>query len=163
MPMNRNIAAALLALALAAGHGNLAYAASSHSHDGSGTAALELTLNNGQKWQTDEPLRDGMGRIRETVETSLALIHGGSYGSGEFSALADSVQSHIDYIAVNCKLPEEADAQLHLALEQMFEGIEALKGTADQEKGILAIVAALNAYGEHFDHPDWKPILIEAH
>lgn len=120
-------------------------------------------MNNGQKWLTDEPLRAGMHRIRDAVNASLPLIHEGSYGPAEFSVLADSVEQQIEYIAMNCKLPEEADLQLHLALARMFDGIDALKGTADQEKGVVAIAEALNAYGEHFDHPDWKPIAVDPH
>lgn len=163
MPMKKQLAAAAMALAVIVSSGGLSYATASHSHGGDATAISQMTLDNGQKWQTDQPLRDGMGWIRDTLDLTLPLIQDGSYGPDEFSALGDSVQSYIDYIAVNCKLPEEADAQLHLALEHMFEGIDALKGATAQERGVLAIVAALNAYGEHFDHPDWIPITVEAH
>lgn len=163
MPMQKKLAAAAMALAVIVSSGGLSYAAPAHSHGGDATAITRMTLDNGRKWQTDQPLRDGMNWIRDTLDLSLPLIHGGSYGPDEFSALAESIQEYIDYIAINCKLPEEADAQLHLALEQMFEGIGALKGTTAQERGILAIVAALNAYGEHFDHPGWMPIAVEVH
>ena len=48
-------------------------------------------------------------------------------------------------------------------VEEALDGIDALRGTANQEKGVLVIVEALNAYGEHFDHPHWKPIAVGAH
>ncbi len=37
-----------------------------HEHDAHGTAALKL--NNGQKWKTDAPLRQGMASIKAAVQ-----------------------------------------------------------------------------------------------
>ena len=61
-------------------------------------------------------------------------------------------------MVANCKLPEEADIQLHLALAQVMDGINAMKEEVGQEQGAIIIVQALNAYGSHFDHPEWKPL-----
>jgi hypothetical protein len=33
-----------------------------------------------------------------------------------------------------------------------------MKEPNGQEQGAVAIVQALYAYGDHFDHPDWKPL-----
>ena len=33
-----------------------------------------------------------------------------------------------------------------------------MKEEGGQEQGAAAIVQALNAYGDHFDHPEWKPL-----
>jgi hypothetical protein len=118
---------------------------------------MELRLDNGQKWQTDEALRTGMSRIRDAIDAALPLVHADRYGAADFSALADRVQEQVDYVVANCKLPEEADIQLHLALAQVLDGINAMK-VGDQEQGVAAIVQALNAYGGHFDHPEWKPL-----
>ena len=84
---------------------------------------MELTLNNGQKWQTDEALRTGMSQIREVVDASLPPIHAGRYSAADLSTLADWVQEQVDFVVANCKLPEEADLQLHLALTQILDGI----------------------------------------
>jgi hypothetical protein len=33
-----------------------------------------------------------------------------------------------------------------------------MKAKADQDKGAVAVLQAMNAYGEHFDHPGWTPL-----
>ena len=147
--------AALVALGLTVGLPAAVSAAAPHGPDGH---AMELRLDNGQKWQTDEALRTGMGRIRDAIDAVLPLVHAGRYGAADFSVLADRVQEQVDYVVANCKLPEEADIQLHLALAQVMDGINVMKVEGGQEQGVAAIVQALNAYGGHFDHPEWKPL-----
>ena len=156
MPMNKSFAGALVALGLSAGLSGAALAATPHGHDGHGAPALELRLDHGQKWQTDEALRRGMSRIRAALDASLPLIHAGRYSAAEFSALGDKIQEQVDDVVANCRLPEEADLQLHVALTQVLDGINVMKGSSGQEQGAVAVVQALKAYGDYFDHPEWK-------
>lgn len=155
MVINKSLAATVVALGLAVGLSGAVSAAAPHGYDGH---AMELRLNNGEKWQTDEALRTGMSRIRAAFDAALPLIHTGQYSAIEFSALADRIQEQVDYLVSNCKLPEEADIQLHLALAQVLDGINVMREEGGQEQGAVAIVQALNAYGDHFDHPEWKPL-----
>ncbi|MPR06222.1 hypothetical protein [Microvirga tunisiensis] len=155
MIINKSLAAALVALGLTVGLHGAVSAAAPHGPDGH---AMEMYLDNGRKWQTDEALRTGMGRIRDAVDAARPMIHAGGYGAAEFSALADRIQEQVDDVVTNCKLPEQADVQLHLALAQVMDGIYVMKWEAGREQGALAIVQALDAYGEHFDHPGWKPL-----
>lgn len=158
MVTNIPLAGALIALGLTAGLFGPALAAGPQGHESHGASAMELTLNNGQKWQTDEALRTGMSRIRQALDAALPLIHAGRYGPTEFSALANTVQEQVDYVVANCKLPEEADLQLHVALAQVLDGVNSMKVEGSQEQGAASIVQALNAYGDHFDHPSWEPL-----
>lgn len=157
MVINNPLASAVVVLGLTIGLSGAAFAAP-HGHDGHGAPAIEMKLNNDRKWQTDEALRTGMSRIHAELGTALPLIHSGRYSAAEFSALGDRVQEQVDYVVANCKLPEEADLQLHVALTQVLDGISAMKGKTGQEQGAIAILQALNAYGDHFDHPGWKPL-----
>jgi hypothetical protein len=158
MKTNTPLTGALIAFGLTAGLFGPAVAAAPQGHEGHGAPAIELKLNNGQKWPSDEVLRTGMSRIRDALDTALPLIHAGRYGAAEFSALADTVQEQVDLVVANCRLPEEADLQLHVALTQVLDGINLMKGASDQEQGAVATIQALNAYGDHFDHPEWKPL-----
>ena len=54
-----------------------------------------------------------------------------------------------------CKLPEEADAQLHVVLAEILEGVDAMRVGPDRLGGARRVVRALEAYGRHFDHPNW--------
>ena len=125
--------AAALALAFAAP----AFAAGEvHSHDHAAGEA-KLVLNNGKKWQTDAPLRQGMENIRAVVAKGA-----------KDEALAKAVETEVAGIVQNCKLEPEADEQLHIVIAELMAGAEA----KDAER----VAKALNAYGEHFDHAGWK-------
>jgi hypothetical protein len=128
-------------------------AGSDHSHPGHG--ALKLTLNKGQKWETDEPLRKGMSEMRNQIADALGRIHAKQFKSTDYVALADGLQTQVDYVTANCKLPGDADAQLHVVLTQILEGIDALRTASHGQQGAKRVAEALKAYGRHFNHPYW--------
>jgi hypothetical protein len=152
---NKSLAGTMVALGLTVCLSGSVSAAAPHGH---GTPALELRLDNGQKWQTDEALRTGMSQIREVIDASLPPIHAGRYSAADLSTLGDWLQEQVDFVVTNCRLPEEADLQLHAVLAQILDGINTMKKEGGQEQGAVGIVQALNAYGDHFDHPGWKPL-----
>ena len=125
----------------------LAYGQAGHDH-GHAAGEAKLVLNQGKKWPTDAPLRQGMENIR------AALGGGMKYG-----ALAKKVNAEVAGIVQNCKLPPEADAQLHIVVAELIAGAEAMEG---KEKGVarrdgaVRVIKALNAYGEYFDHAGWN-------
>jgi hypothetical protein len=130
-----------------------------HSH-GSAAIEMSLSLNQGEKWETDEPLRTGMSTIREAFTSVIEDVHAAKLSPEHYARLAEHVETNVNYIVANCKLPEKPDAQLHVIIEHMFEGFEQMKAPDSGQKGAVAIIEALNAYGEHFDHPDWKPLTL---
>jgi hypothetical protein len=142
--ISKTALAVTVALAFAA---PLAYGQAGHDH-GHASGEAKLVLNQGKKWPTDAPLRQGMENIR------AALGGGMKYG-----ALATKVNTEVAGIVQNCKLEPEADAQLHIVIADIMAGVEALEGKAQGETrraGAERIARALNAYGEHFDHAGWK-------
>jgi hypothetical protein len=129
-------------------------AAETHAH----AHTAEIKLDHGKKWPTDEALRRGMGEIRNAMADALTPIHRNKFSSGDFGKLAARVQGQIDYVTANCKLPEEADHQLHIVLEQILDGIAVMKADKGRDKGAVKIVQALDQYGAHFNHAGWKPL-----
>ncbi len=151
------LAAAGLALGLAAG-GSLAADAHKHEH---GDMPARLELNNGKKWETDAPLRKGMEGIRTAMDAALRGIHANKFSAARYGALAKKVNGEVDGIVANCKLEPKADAQLHLVIADLLEGVEAMEGKAKQvkrEAGAVKVVGALEKYAAHFDHPGWQPL-----
>lgn len=129
-------------------------AAEPHSHAGT----VEIRLDNGKKWPTDEALRRGMGEIRTAMADALPPIHANKFSGAAFEQLAGRVQGQIDYVTANCKLPEEADHQLHVVLEQILDGIAVMKADTGRAQGAVKIVQALDQYGAHFNHAGWRPL-----
>ena len=154
----------VIAVSLALAFGSLvpaaAMAADAHGH-GSGGAVESLKLNAGKKWATDAPLRKGTAEIRNAIAANKDAIHAGKLTDAAYDALAAKIDAQVSYVVTNCKLPPQADAQLHLVLAQVMQGTSAMKGkekTMSRRAGVESIVQALDAYSKHFDHPGWKKL-----
>lgn len=150
-------AAAGLALGLVA-TGASAAEHSAHQH---GADAVQLSLDNGKKWATDEPLRKGMGAIRTEMDASLHAIHEGKLTAARYNALATKISTEVAGMVAQCKLEPKADAQLHLVIAELLNGTDAMQGKAkkvSRQTGAVKVLGALEKYAAYFDHPNWQPI-----
>ena len=150
-------AAALLLVAWSVGPALAQTAA--HSHDAA--APHKLSLNQGRKWGTDEPLRAGMGRIRNLVEPQLGAAHAGKLTPSQYRELATQVETEVGGIVASCKLEPKADAMLHLVIADIGAGTDAMAGKDAKLRpalGLVKVAQAVNQYGSHFDDPGFKPI-----
>lgn len=152
---------AALAAAVALVFAGPALAARGAHEHGHQAGEAKLVLNQGKKWQTDAPLRQGMENIRAAFAADVEAIDTNKQSPQKFEALAAKVNGEVAGIVQNCKLEPEADAQLHLVIAELMGGAEAMEG---KEKGVSRragaerVAKALNAYGKHFDHAGWKRI-----
>ncbi len=151
---------ALIGVALSLGAAGSAAAATPPAHELRVSGAMDLSLNQGRKWETDDALRQGMAAIRETMARTLGSLHTGTFSPAQYAELAVALEGQIDGITKNCRLSPDADAQLHIVLARIMEGIEGLKADAgrDRVRGAMTVVMALATYGGYFDHPGWQPI-----
>ncbi len=150
--------AAALAL-IAASVGPALAQTAAHRHDAA--TPHKLTLNQGRKWATDEPLRVGMGRIRDLVEPQLGAAHAGKLTPVQYRELAAQVETEVGGIVANCKLEPKADAMLHLVIADIGAGTDAMAGKDAKTRpalGLVKVAQAMNQYGSHFDQPGFKPI-----
>ncbi len=102
-----------------------------------------LTLNEGQRWATDQVLRTGMQRIHEAVQQNSPQ-------------LARTTREQVDYLIAHCELEPEADATLHGIIAQLLAGAQALSQDPRSTEGLEKIHHALRQYPEYFDHPGWQ-------
>lgn len=137
----------IIALALLVGGGLAFYHLHGHGHGAEGG----LQLNAGQKWETDQPLRVGMERIRELVSAAKAA------GSpSDMQDLANGIQQQVDYLIANCKLPPAADETLHVMIADLLEGADLVTKKNDPPGGIAVMRKALETYPKYFDHAGWS-------
>ena len=159
--LEKLIAIAGVALALSTGSLYAAEQAThKHGHEHA-SAPASMTLNEGKKWGTDEALRKGMENIRNLMDASLHQIHENKLSNAGYAALARKLNDEVGGIVTNCKLDPKADAQLHLVIADIADGIETMEGKAKKTKrqsGAVKILGALEKYSTHFDHPGWKAI-----
>jgi len=131
------------------------------THDHSAATPHKLTLNQGRKWATDEPLRVGMGRIRGLVEPQMGAAHAGKLTPVQYRELATQIETEVGGIVANCKLEPKADAMLHLVIADLGAGTDAMAGKDAKTRpalGLVKVAQAVNQYGSHFDHPGFTPI-----
>ncbi|MDO5692126.1 MAG: hypothetical protein Q4G70_06565 [Pseudomonadota bacterium] len=153
------LAATAMASLMALGTPALAQKAA-HDH---GSAPQELTLNQGQKWGTDAPLRKGMDGIRALVAPKLDAAHAGKLSADQYRQLAGQIELQVADIVKNCKLEPAADEQLHGLIAEIGAGVDAMNGkTAGTQPvdGLLKVTHAVNQYPVYFDHPGFRAILI---
>lgn len=156
MLIRKTFTAALAAFALSLMSVGGALAAADHAHHGEGS--VQLQLNEGRKWTTDAPLRQGMSNMQAAMSKALPQIHHDKLDAAGYAALAKRLEGEMAYVVTNCKLDPDADAQLHLVLAQLGAGLEQMKADGDRRAGAVSVVDALDAYGAHFDHPGWQAL-----
>lgn len=136
-----------------------------HSHargDASSTLVSRLELDkNGQRWPTDASLRTGMANIRGAFEADHPAIHAGRQTDAQYDALAGKIEAEVNTIVAKCKLPADADAQLHYVVGDLLQGVSLMRGgdpSKSRHDGAHRVHVALDAYGKYFDDPAWaKP------
>lgn len=137
----------IIALALLVGGGLAFYHLHGHGHGAEGG----LQLNAGQKWQTDQPLREGMERIR-----GLVIVASPTGSASDMEALANGIQQQVDYLIANCKLAPAADEALHVMIADLLEGADLVTKKNDPPSGIAVMRKALETYPKYFDHAGWS-------
>lgn len=152
---------AILSAAALLGMGAKVALAQEHNHDAHAHHAKEspqLTLNNGNKWETDDSVRQGMSGIREALSAELAAIHSGKATAEQYQAMARKTNDQIAFIVKNCKLEQKTDAMLHLVLADIIAGADAMAGKdiGEARKGAEKVASALQSYNTFFAHPGWN-------
>jgi hypothetical protein len=157
--MNRRpFATAALVAALILAPAPFAFA-QTHAH-GHADGQPALMLDHGRQWPTDAPLRQHMNDIRATMAANLDRIEAGTLAKNDFAKLGATVEQKVGSIVNDCKLPPEADAQLHLIVADLIAGADVMQGKSAGEPaaGAHKVVTAVNAYAQYFDHAGFKPL-----
>ncbi len=126
-----------------------------HHHDAAATA---LTLNDGQRWKTDQPLRTGMQRIRDAVDQATGAHVNARFTAEDATALSATVQENVNYLIANCKLAPKADAALHVVITDLLTAATRLAGNPAAHEGWEQLHRALRQYPDFFEHPGWVGI-----
>lgn len=108
------------------------------------------------QWATDEGLREGMTRLRASLNQAIPHDPAQPLDAETAIQLQKDVDAAVSYMIANCKLPGAADAALHGLLIDLLKGAEALSEETDREKGVQQIVATLERYPEVFAAPHWN-------
>ena len=159
--MKPKIISIAVAAVLALGATAPGLAAPSHDNGSQQATSLKLSLGqHGRKWETDEALRQGMAGVRSALALNLAGVRSRSLTAAEYQALVQALETQVAFIVANCKLPPEADANLHVIVEELMAAAEAMKAPSQARaaEGAQHAVRAANAYGKYFFDPQWRAL-----
>lgn len=109
-------------------------------------------------WQTDEPLRLGMTRIRSAVEPVIQGHLENRLTAADATALTIAINTQFAYMAEHCQLAPDADAALHLVVVHLLQASGDLERDPDAHDPIVTIIHALETYAASFQHDGWEPI-----
>ncbi len=133
-----------------------------HHHDAAVAVALERPPGGGN-WATDAPLRQGMEAIHVALTAALPTFEKGEMTAPAATTLAGVVSGQVQFLIANCKLEPDADAQLHILIGQMMSAAEAMLDDAASVDGVPKLHAAVQLYGEYFQHPGLHEHTGESH
>ncbi len=114
-----------------------------------------LSLNDGNKWPTDEPLRKSMQAIDELMMPVRAVAPDQLVDSKQGNAIALEVRQQVDFMIANCELEPKADAALHVLIGDLLVGANELQVPGTSRSGVSRIDQVLEQYPRNFEHPGW--------
>ena len=129
---------------------------SGHDHGHHGESDSTLSLNEGEKWKTDAPLRQGMQKINHAFMSLAPAFHNDTLTKPEAVQLAKSINQQVDYLIANCKLEPKADTSLHVLISELLEGASVVSKQPLSMQGMPRIHKALMQYPDYFDHSGWS-------
>ncbi|MCF6359680.1 MAG: hypothetical protein L3J29_02840 [Cyclobacteriaceae bacterium] len=111
-----------------------------------------LSLNNGAKWEADEPTYNGMKQLKVTI--ILFKTSHNAPGNQEYNALGNQLGEITKEIISKCSMKGPDHDKLHIVLAPMLANIDVIKNETDLEasiKNIEALEASLEQFFAHFE------------
>ncbi len=122
-------------------------AAQNHARHAVGAATAPIPA---QRWKTDAPLREGMGRIHAAME-GLQHDELGHMSPAQAVQLGSAIERDVGFIVAHCKLEPNADAALHPIIGALIRGAQALKAEPQNLAVIPPMRSALDDYTRQFE------------
>jgi len=126
-----------------------------HSHSQDQHADSGLSLNQGEKWKTDAPLRQGMQSINEAAMNAVLAYHNQTLTKMDGEKLAKDINEQVNYLVANCKLEPAADATLHVLIGDLLTAAAEVNKDSLSRQGLPIIIKVLQLYPDYFDHQGW--------
>lgn len=113
-------------------------------------------------FRADAPLSREMAKIRVAFATHISAIEAGRLDAAGYAVLGGEVQTRVNTIIRECRLPAEADAVLHGYIGRMLTDAARMR-QADldltaRRAAALDVVKIYNEYGRRFVDPAWKSL-----
>ncbi len=111
-----------------------------HAHAQNEHAVSGLSLDHGERWQTDAPLRRGMQSINDAVMKAVPDYHDETLTKADAEKLSGHINAQVNYLIENCKLEPGADATLHVLIGDFLTAATTLSEQPLSPEGLPHIV-----------------------
>ncbi|PKH85296.1 hypothetical protein [Colwellia sp. Bg11-28] len=133
--------------------------ASEHEHShGHASTEQGMQLDQGKKWPIDASLHLGMSKIKASIEENISEIHHNQFTDAQYKSLAEKVDAQLAYLFEHCKLPADADAQLHILLFDMMQASKQMQSSDNPRAGAITAIKSLQKYPHYFDDKEWQSL-----
>jgi hypothetical protein len=130
-----------------------------HAHTSSAEAA---STSPHARFRADAPLSREMAGIRGAFAAKLAAIHANTLDPAGYAALGAEVETRVQTMIRECRLPPEADGVLHGYIGRMLASAARLRqaelDSTAHRTAAVEVIDAYNEYGGRFIDPVWKPL-----
>ena len=133
-----------------------------HEHEHAAHVSDTRTVPATERFETDAPLRKGMGEVRAALD-DLRHHEMGHMPANMASVLAGDVAKAVEGIFAECKLAPEADAALHAILVPLLGAAKRLEQDSSDLAAVAAMREAVSSYPQRFDDPQWQGADESAH
>jgi len=108
-----------------------------------------LVLNQGQRWETDDPTRAGMRELKAKVETFKKKDQAQSQ---DFKDLADVVKGDVNTILQKCTMTGAGHTELHKYIAAVLRDAEGLRSRQPEqaESAFKKLEAELQLFDRYF-------------
>jgi type VI protein secretion system component VasF len=137
------------------------YAVAQHDHAAHAAIDGKQVPVPSPRWAADATLRDGMGRIHQTLN-ELRHYEMGHMPDTIAKDRAGAIQDAGAYILAHCKLQPQQDAVMHSMLAPLLAAAQKLKDQPDKAE-VAALREAVADYPRYFDDPGWTTDAPPAH
>lgn len=127
-----------------------------HTHEHNDNTISRLSLNHGEKWKTDNHLRQGIQTISDAVVHTIPAYHQRTLTKAESQKLANLIHSQVNYLIDNCRLERDADTTLHVLIGNLLSAADKIFNDPLSEQGMPHLVKTLHLYQDYFEHPGLK-------
>ncbi|RFF33022.1 hypothetical protein [Wenzhouxiangella sediminis] len=124
-------------------------------HEMHASGELQLQRPESGKWASDESLRQGMSELEAAFGPAHAAYRNDAFDAEQAAGLADTIEQKVNFMFANCRLPADADAELHKLLAASLDAARMLRESDEPHRGLHRLHRVLQAYPEHFEHPGW--------
>jgi len=113
----------------------------------------QLSLNNGAKWEADEPTYNGMKAMRLTM-TNFSTVHSNATTVEEYQTLGNQLGKITKEIIAKCSMKGPDHDQLHIVLAPMLDNVGVIKTGTDIyliRKNADGLEKHLEEFFDHFE------------